>query len=99
MHQKDSAYVEGYCAVVYHEADIACRKALREYRNHLREEALATLVDWPLGEFVERWAKQKMSPVHREWIDAFRLRYLTLEASQQAWDEYRRKSPASRQRL
>jgi hypothetical protein len=96
LHQRNSVYSEGYCAVVYHENDTACKEALRRYQDYLREEALATLLDWPLGNVIERWSEQKMPSVHRTWIDEFRRRYLTVEASQQEWDEYRRKLRISR---
>lgn len=95
LHQRNNVYSEGYCAVVYHEDDTACSDALRRYRYQLREEALATLLDWPLGNVIDRWSEESMPSVHRKWIDGFRRRYLTLEESQQEWDEFRSKQRTS----
>ena len=99
LHQRNSVYSEGRYAVVYHEDDSACKQALCRYQDHLREEALSTLLDWPLGNVIDRWSEQSMPSVHRKWIDGFRRRYLALEESKQEWDEFRSKQRTSRRSL
>ena len=75
--------------MVYHAEDAACTKAIETYRLQLEPRAQSTLLDWPLDTVVERWSALVQTRAEREWLDAFRLRYLDLEASRPAWDLYR----------
>lgn len=92
LHQPEQVYQEGFCAVVYHDQDAACRKAIEAYRLQLEPRAQSTLLDWPLGHLVERWAGLLQTRAQHEWLNAFRLRYLDLEASRPAWDTYKEES-------
>lgn len=85
LHQDDSRYTHGYCALVHHEGDSGCDQAVQAYRQLLRPEAAHTLLVWRLGDLMERWTSQDLARAHREWINAFRLRYLDLGASRHAW--------------
>jgi len=89
LHQPEPAYQEGYCAVVYHEEDAACVRAIDAYRPLLNPGAESKLPDWPLGQVVALWSDQLQNPAEREWLDAFRLRYLDLESSRPAWEMFK----------
>jgi len=93
LYQPQKVYQEGFCAVVYHTEDVACTKAIETYRLQLEPWAQSTLLDWPLGDVVERWAALLEGRNQREWLNAFRLRYLDLEASRPAWYLFKEQSP------
>jgi len=86
LHQPEQVYQEGFCAVVYHDEDTGCTRAMDAYRAQLEPGSESTLLDWPLGHVVERWTGLLQSREERDWLNAFRLRYLDLEASRPAWD-------------
>ena len=92
LHQPEQVYQEGFCAVVYHDEDVACTKAIEAYRLQLEPWAQSTLLDWPLGHVVERWTDLLQSRAQRDWLNAFRLRYLDLEASRPAWQIFKEQS-------
>ena len=92
LHQPEQVYQEGFCAVVYHDEDAACIRAIEAYRPQLEPGAESTLLDWPLGNVVERWSGQLQSRAQREWLNAFRLRHLDLEASRPAWQIFKEQS-------
>jgi len=85
LHQPEQVYQEGFCAVAYHEKDEACTRAIEAYRLQIEPWAQPTLLDWPLGDMVGRWASLLQSRAQREWLQAFRLRYLDLDTSRPAW--------------
>jgi hypothetical protein len=89
LYQPQQVYQEGYCAVVYHAEDVACTEAIETYRLQLDPRAQSTLLDWPLDTVVERWTALLQTRAQREWLNAFRLRYLDLEASRPAWEIYK----------
>jgi len=88
LHQRAPVYRHGYCAVVYHDGDLACEQALQAYRRTLRPEAAHTLLEWRLSGLVHLWEGLLAGCEQRQWIDDFRLRYLDLEASQRAWEAF-----------
>lgn len=88
LNQPDTPYSEGYCAVLHHDQDESCPKALEQYREHLSTGGLNTLLHWRLDDVVERWLAVVKSRAHRDWLSAFRLRYLDLEASRPAWEAF-----------
>ena len=85
LHQEPAEYVEGFCAVLYHDGDEACTEAITAYRRHLRNEADGTLLSWPLGDLVTAWEGAAVTPDEEHWLADFRLRYLDLSASEAAW--------------
>ena len=84
LHQPEPAYEDGFCAVVYHGKDTACVSAMAAYRSKLEPGAQSTLLDWPLGDVVERWSDQLRTRAEQEWLDGFHSRYLDLESSRAA---------------
>lgn len=90
LHQKDAAYDEGVCAVLYPEKDTSCADAIQAYRQRLRLEAMHTLCEWTLGDLVGAWESEDLlvTPNQQKWLADFRLRYLDLEASRPAWNAY-----------
>lgn len=92
LHQPKPVYQEGLCAVVYHNLDTACAGAIDAYRIHIEPQAHLTLRAWRLSEVVECWAGLAQGRAEREWLNAFRLRYLDLEASRPAWELFKEAS-------
>jgi len=88
LKQDPPTYSEAFAAVLYHDDDTSCLKAMRSYRSHLRPEAQDTLLDWPLSMVLEAWPDALETPDERSWFADFRLRYWDLDASQPAWDEF-----------
>jgi hypothetical protein len=88
VHQSDLPYHEGYCAVLHHSEDQSCPKALDLYREHLNLDGMNTLLNWRLNEVLESWLPLAKTRAHRDWLNAFRLRYLDLEASRPAWEAF-----------
>ncbi len=89
LHQKTPSYDEGYCAVIAHPSDPTCSDAICAYRPHLLPASASTLLEWPISTLVECCASVTVSREQRDWINAYRLRYLGLQASQPAWNAYR----------
>ena len=90
LHQKESAYDEGYCAVLYHDEDASCADAIQAYRPHLRPEAADTLLEWPLSHVINAWDSEDMlETLTQKWLADFRLRYLDLKRSEAAWNAFR----------
>jgi hypothetical protein len=89
LRQAQPAYDEGYCAVLYHEGAQGCAPAIDAYRACVRPEAANTLLAWPLGDVVRRWGALVETPNQRAWLAKFRLRYLDLAASADAWQAFR----------
>ena len=88
LNQEPPAYSEAFAAVLYHDDDESCPKAMTKYREHLRAESHATLLDWPLSHVLEEWKKLLETSKHHAWFADFRLRYWDLDGSQMAWDVY-----------
>lgn len=85
LNQTKPRYIEGHCAVVWHPKDSSCKKSIYAYRQHLREETGATLVEWPLDVVVGGWEDAKSDQIVTAWLAAFRQRYLSLNESEAAW--------------
>lgn len=85
--QPDSQYDEGYCAVVYHPEDHDCPLAVKAYRETLQPHANPTLLEWRIDTIIQNWSTNSgNSRSTHDWLSAFRLRYLDLDASQPAWE-------------
>lgn len=98
LHQPNAKYQEAYCAVVYHGLDKSCVKSIKAYRELLADGAQATLLNWPLADVIKSWTLLAESRSQKEWLKAFHLRYLDLDASKPAWDAYLLKHGAQRRR-
>lgn len=94
LHQKDAAYDEAFCAVLYPEEDTSCADAIQAYRQRLRPETRHTLLEWTLGDVIDTWQGLATGRVQRKWLADFRLRYLDLKKSEAAWDAYQRETGA-----
>jgi hypothetical protein len=90
QHQPNSLYSESFSAVVYHPLDEACHNAVTAYSNNLLPTGKATLLEWSLDSIVERWLGCVKTREEQSWLQAFRLRYLDLEASEAEWQLTRR---------
>jgi len=90
LHQKTPNFDEGYIAVVHPLADKECVDAIAEYRRVLLPEGERTMLHWPLETIVGAWeeALRDDDELHK-WIELFQLRYLQLEASEEAWRRFR----------
>jgi hypothetical protein len=86
-HQKTRKYVECFCAVVSHPQDVSCLKAVADYGEHLLSEGKKTLLPWSLDTLVNTWLPLATTREESSWLQAFRLRYLDLEASEPAWQQ------------
>lgn len=89
LHQDEPAFSAGHCAVVYHDADGKCQKAMREYRKRMKASGDETLLDWSLSRILDAWEPVLEGREEKEWLKAFRLRYLDMDASEPEWNEYR----------
>ena len=88
LHKDAPRFQEGYCAVIYHDGDTACTKALGIYRPLLRPDAPSSLLSWSLLDIITRWCQLPHPRAVREWLNAFHLRYIDLQASQPAYEHY-----------
>jgi hypothetical protein len=89
LHQDTSTYSEGFCAVVYPRGDTSCVEALAVYRQHLLPGGKATLFEWPLEMVCDLWQAIVPASQPPEWLKGFRVRYLDLSASEEAWSAFR----------
>ena len=88
LRQPGSRYDDASCAVVYHDEDASCARAIDTYGEMLRPEFKHTLLRWRLEELVSEWEQQLKSTEDQEWLAAFRLRYLSLSESDGAWQAF-----------
>lgn len=79
-HQPNSPYTKTRLMLVRHPEDIDCAHVLAGYREFLREND-DSLIDMPLDRLVVAWAAIVGDGPERDWIQAFRVRYLELERS------------------
>jgi PD-(D/E)XK nuclease superfamily len=70
----------GRSVVVRHPLDGECADAVVRYEALLADQA--SFLDWPLDEVVLRWRAEALNAEEREWLEAFALRYLDVEASE-----------------
>jgi len=85
------AYAAGRFMLVYHALDVECVEALEAYKTLLKpdDDSFSAM---PLDELVRRWKTVMMTEAEKQWLEDFSLRYLELEASQAAFEEYTRRS-------
>lgn len=89
LKQEPPRYVQAHAAVLYHDDDISCPKAMKTYRSVLLPKAQETLLDWPLSIVLETWQNLLETAEQKSWFVDFRLRYWALDASKEAWVVYR----------
>jgi hypothetical protein len=85
LNQPTKQYQEAFCAVIHHDQDTICPQAIGNYRLHVTSTAQPTLLQWTLSDVVTRWRGALSDRTHHDWLNAFRLRYLGLNASHPAW--------------
>ncbi len=83
----DSPYSRGRLMLLRHPDDKGCTNAARNYQELLRTGD-GTFVDMPLNRLADWIATLDLDGGHAEWLDALRLRYLDLAASQEAFDTW-----------
>lgn len=82
-----SRYSRGRLMLLRHPGDKSCAKSARSYQGLLRPGD-GTFVDMPLNRLMDYVANLDLDDGHAEWLEAFRLRYLDLAASQEAFDAW-----------
>ncbi len=88
LNQSKRKFAEAFCAVIHHDKDNHCPDALNNYRSNL-VAAQPTLLQWTLGDLVGLWRSMLTDRRDADWLNAFRLRYRALDASQPAWSMFR----------
>jgi hypothetical protein len=88
INQPERRYAEAFCAVIHHDSDDHCPGALKNYRTHLTPAAQPTLLHWKLGDLARIWQSKLTDRRELDWLNAFRLRYVALDASQPAWSVF-----------
>jgi hypothetical protein len=69
--------------LVRHPGDRDCAAVVRGYRKLLREDD-DTFIDMPLDKLIGIWQRAPLAGEWRQWLARFRLRYLDLDASEEA---------------
>ncbi len=87
-YQKALKYAECFCAVVSHPQDVSCPKAVTDYGGHLLPAGKETLLPWSLETLINAWLPLAATREETSWLQAFRLRYLDLDASEPAWQQW-----------
>jgi hypothetical protein len=86
LRNEPTTYDECYCAVAFHDCDEVCPIAISDYRKKLTAAGNDTLIEWKLSDVVNALST---SPVtSKDWVDAFRDRYLNIELSDIAFEEH-----------
>lgn len=80
-------YSDGRFALVHHPADEWSAAVVDEYRAALREPE-RTFAAWPLDDLVARWERAGLSDAEQRWLAAFRMRYVDLHHSDEAWAQH-----------
>lgn len=91
QHQPENRYAESFSAVISHPLDNKCDDALEAYRMNLLPQGKANLLIWPLNDVINGWLAQPETKEEESWLQALRVRYLDIEASEAAWQHTRRK--------
>jgi len=89
-YQQGGCYTESFSAVVSHPKDKVCHSAFDAYRKNMLPTGTATLLVWSLDDLIDRWLRQVRTREEQSWLQALRLRYLDLEASEAEWQQSRR---------
>ncbi len=74
----------GRVVLVRHPGDLAIDSVSATYRSFLVAPD-ATMCDWPLDVLARAWSTCAQSEAERRWLDAFTLRYVDLNASEEHW--------------
>jgi hypothetical protein len=88
----ESPYSRGRLMLLRHPDDEKCAEVSRNYQRLLRSGEY-TFVDMPLNRLMDFVDNVDQHGDHRDWLAAFRLRYLDLSASKEdfdAWNGHRR---------
>ncbi len=86
-----STFASGYMMLVRHADDGECAGAVCGYRDLLKPND-RSVIDSPLDQLVAAVEAAVKTEADRDWIAAFRARYLDLSLSAAAWDARKRGS-------
>ena len=78
--EPETSWAFGRLALIRHPLDLECGAVTAGYKSLLRADD-KTFIDLPLDQLVAKWSQVVQSPAEQQWLEAFRLRYLDLEAS------------------
>ena len=67
--------------LVHHAEDVECARKFSNYKNLLKDND-DTLLALSLDQIVARWMSAVKQEKHKEWLKAFKKRYVDLELSQ-----------------
>lgn len=90
QHQPESHYSESFSAVIFHPKDEVCHNAVAAYCENLLPCGKTTLLKWSLDDLIDRWLGCVKTREEQSWLQALRLRYLDLKASEAEWQQTRR---------
>jgi len=79
--QPGSAYSKVRLMLVHHAEDVECARKFSNYKNLLKDND-DTLLALSLDQIVVRWMSAVKQEKHKEWLKAFKKRYVDLELSQ-----------------
>ena len=85
QHQPQRQYRESFSVVLSHPKNQECHEAIDSYCENLLPRYSASLFRWSLPDLVNLWFEKAQSRQEKSWLQAFRLRYLDLEASERDW--------------
>lgn len=87
-HRTPAHGTRGRLVLVHHPGDAAISAVIDRYRSFLTS-ADDTFRAWALDWLIDAWEPVAESEPERRWLADFRRRYLTLAASQEAWEASR----------
>ncbi len=87
-HRSPAHGTRGRLVLVHHPADTAISPVVDQYRAFLTAPA-DTFCSWPLDWLVDAWDAAAANEAERRWLADFRLRYIALHRSQEAWEGLR----------
>ncbi len=87
-HRAAAPGTRGRLVLVHHPGDTAIAPVVDQYRAFLTSPD-DTFAAWSLDWLIEAWDAVAESEAERRWLADFRLRYLSLAASEEAWKAVR----------
>jgi hypothetical protein len=87
-HRSPAHGTRGRLVLVHHPGDATISPGVDQYRTFLTSPD-DTFSAWPLDWLVDAWDAVAQSEAERRWLADFRLRYVALDRSQEAWEGLR----------
>ena len=82
---QSARYSNGLFLTIYHPLDVECTNSLEKYFSYLGDNHNAS--HYSMENICEIWDPLIQDTDHRSWFDQFKLRYLDLSASEEAFQE------------